>query len=208
MARRTKIQRERDLKELARRYLQGEYQADIAADLGVSQSTISADLKKLQRRWQASALVDLNAAKAQELAKIDNLEREYWEAWTRSCADAETVVKKAKEATQTIKGQAGDPRFLAGVQWCIERRCKLLGLGNHFDSAGAGHVQIDQDAVVGVSLQRGHGGGSVGTDGDFVPHAGQLQTHQLLERFFVVGEQQLQSLMGLGTDFRSPSVLP
>ena len=133
MARRSKAQRERDLAQISQRYLRGEPQTRIAETLDVSQQTVSNDLKELQRRWQASALVDLNAAKAQELAKIDNLEREYWEAWERSCEDAGTVVKKAKEggakeATQTIKGQAGDPRFLTGVQWCIERRCKLLGL--------------------------------------------------------------------------------
>ena len=29
---------------------------------------------------------------------------------------------------KTSMGQAGDPRFLAGVQWCIERRCKIIGI--------------------------------------------------------------------------------
>ena len=24
--------------------------------------------------------------------------------------------------------QTGDPRYLAGVQWCVEQRCKILGL--------------------------------------------------------------------------------
>ena len=26
------------------------------------------------------------------------------------------------------RGQAGDPAFLAGVQWCIGQRCKILGI--------------------------------------------------------------------------------
>ena len=34
----------------------------------------------------------------------------------------------------------------------------------------------------------------VGTDGDFVPHARQFDTHQLLQRFFVVREQDAQTM--------------
>jgi DNA-binding transcriptional regulator LsrR (DeoR family) len=120
-------------------YLQGWLQADIATELSIDQSTVSRDLKALQKQWLASALIDFNEAKAQELAKIDRLEREYWEAWRRSCEDAETVkqrgapgdeVGKVKTASveRTVKGQAGDPRFLVGIQWCIERRCKVLGI--------------------------------------------------------------------------------
>ena len=62
---------------------------------------------------------------------------------------------------------------------------------------GARHVEIHQEAVVGVALQGGQGGGAVGADGHFVAHARQLQPHQLLQRPLVVGEQQLQSFMGL-----------
>ena len=132
--------RQRDAAQIARDrrlasdlYLQGKLQAEIAEALGVDQSTVSRDLAALHRKWLDSALVDFSEAKAQELAKIDRLEREYWRAWERSCEDAETMTQKAragraKEATKVTKGQAGDPRFLAGVQWCIERRCKILGI--------------------------------------------------------------------------------
>lgn len=129
----------RDRRKIADLYLKGRIQADIAQEIGVSQQTISNDLKALHREWLDSALVDFNEAKAQELAKIDRLEREYWQAWERSCEDAETVTEKARasrgaekpdsvEKTKQAKGQAGDPRFLAGIQWCIERRCKILGI--------------------------------------------------------------------------------
>jgi hypothetical protein len=105
----------------------------------MSQQTVSLDIKALQNEWLASALIDFNEAKAQMLAKIDRLEREYWMAWERSCQDAETVTEKARasrgsekpdsvEKTKQAKGQAGDPRFLNGVQWCIEQRCKILGI--------------------------------------------------------------------------------
>ena len=127
----------RDRRRIADMYLQGMLQAEIGEVLGLAQQTISRDLKALHKEWKDAALIDFHTAKAKELARIDRLEREYWRGWERSCEDAEVTVTKArelvgggvsKEAAQTKKGQTGSPQFLAGVQWCIERRCKLLGL--------------------------------------------------------------------------------
>ncbi len=134
--RRSGSQIARDRRRIADMYLEGRLQVDIAQELGLSTPTISRDIAALQAEWLSSALYDFNEAKAREIAKIDRLEREYWIAWERSCEDAETETsksavvgdKKRAEATKTTKGQAGDPRFLSGVQWCIERRCKLLGI--------------------------------------------------------------------------------
>lgn len=139
---RTTFQREHDLLTISRRYLAGDIQVDIAHDLGLSQQQISYDIKALQRRWLDSAVSNIDEAKARELAKVDNLELEYWQAWKRSQEDAETVKQKGTpvntpdgeskiktaDIEKTTKGQAGDPRFLQGVQWCIERRCKILGV--------------------------------------------------------------------------------
>jgi len=118
-------------------YLRGWLQVDIAEELKIDQSTVSRDLSALQEEWINSALVDIDEARAKELAKVDKLEREYWDAWDRSIQDAERETKKAiavgdkevkREATKTTEGQAGDPRFLSGVQWCINKRCEILGL--------------------------------------------------------------------------------
>lgn len=131
--RRSTAQLARDRRKIADLYLQGWIQADIAAELGISQPTVSNDIAALQSDWLASALIDFNEAKAAELAKIDRLEREYWQAWSRSCENAESVTQEGTadgvdKVKKTSKGQAGDPRFLQGVQWCIERRCKILGV--------------------------------------------------------------------------------
>lgn len=126
----------RDRLHISGLYLQGWIQADIADEVGVDQSTISRDLKTLQQEWLDSTLVNFDEAKAKELAKIDHLECEYWSAWQRSQEDAESETTKMVEvqsgkrleAQTQRKGQAGDPRFLTGVQWCIEQRCKVLGI--------------------------------------------------------------------------------
>ena len=126
--------------QIAARYLRGEYQVEIAAALGISQQQVSYDLKAIRAAWLASAVRDFDALKAQELAKIDAVEREYWLAWERSKKDKEISVQEGGEVDpQTRKprikkvvmrkeGRAGNPAFLAGVLTCIERRCAILGL--------------------------------------------------------------------------------
>jgi len=126
-------------------YLRGDLQADIAAELKLSQSTVSNDLATLQNEWRQSSLIDINDRKAYELARVDDLEREYWSAWKRSQEDAEIriVVKKGVDVekegktksritpikdTKRTEGQSGNPAFLRGIEWCINKRCELLGL--------------------------------------------------------------------------------
>ena len=92
----------------------------------------------LHAEWLASALVDISEAKSRELARLDDLERTYWAGWQRSQDPVEVINKRAVEThagrritvnTQS-SDQVGDPRFLAGVGWCIEQRCKLLGIAS------------------------------------------------------------------------------
>ena len=122
--------------EVARLYLEGRTQADIGAQLGLSRQQIGYDLGAVRQEWLQSSLVDFNAKKAEELARIDKLEREYWSAWEASKQDRQT---STTEQTTGAEGerlkaairktdQTGDPRYLAGVERCIEQRCKLLGL--------------------------------------------------------------------------------
>jgi len=135
--RRDAAQLARDRRRIAEMYLHGVLQADIADELHIDQSTVSRDLKALQDEWRASSLIDIDEAKARELARIDELERTYWDGWRRSKEDAEIERKRVTEggkdgrkyeAGTETKGQVGDPRFLQGVQWCIERRCKVIGI--------------------------------------------------------------------------------
>jgi hypothetical protein len=103
---------EADRATIARRYLQGRTQAEIAAELGMTQQMVSYDLQVVRQRWRQSGIRDLDEAKAIELAKLDELERTYWEAWRASVQAA----------------PPGTPTYLQGVLGCIDRRVKLLGL--------------------------------------------------------------------------------
>lgn len=133
MPKRTTFQREKDLQEIATRYLRGEFQATIAIDLKVSQQAVSDDLRTLRDRWRKATVMQLDEAKAKELAKIDHLELTYWTAWQESRGEkSKTLTRatqdKARTLAQVMKEQGdGNPAFLAGVQWCIEQRCKIMG---------------------------------------------------------------------------------
>jgi len=120
--------------EVAARYLRGEYQTAIAQSLGIDQAQVSRDLKAIRAQWLASAIRDFDAAKAEELAKVDAVEAEYWLAWERSKKDKEIATQEAggdgkkKKISLRREGQAGNPAFLEGVLKCISKRCEILGL--------------------------------------------------------------------------------
>lgn len=153
--RRTQVQREADLVIISELYLKGKSTRAIAGHLGLSQSQIMYDIKDILARWEEKAIRNIDALKNQELARINMLEREYWEGWERSQADkvvtSKATKRKAAELgdgrdddgepteivdpgsievtdTEQITGNVGNPAFLAGVQWCISERCKLLGI--------------------------------------------------------------------------------
>ena len=141
---RTKHQREHDLHRISELYLQGLKQAEIAEQLEVSRQQVSYDLKILRQRWQQAALVNLDEKKALELARIDQLERKYWQAWEESRQARETTTSSTEKigagegtartsplrqkAAMRKEARDGNPAFLEGVQWCINKRCVILGL--------------------------------------------------------------------------------
>lgn len=123
--------------------------------IGLAQ--ISHDLVEIRRRWQEKYLTTMDEAKSRELAHLDKLEMAYWDGWLRSINDANKEIseiiedsskydipitgpesrlrppvplpthtrKKAKKLTEK---RDGDPKFLEGIKWCIDERCKIMGL--------------------------------------------------------------------------------
>lgn len=128
---------------VAERYLRGAYMSQIADELEVDTATISRDLAELRKEWLERSINHIDQKKAIELAKLDQLELTYWDAWVRSQRDAESetmeqigvakgadgqIIGDRVKKTKKREGQAGDPRFLDGVLKCIAKRCELLGL--------------------------------------------------------------------------------
>ena len=110
---RNPFQIERDRQTIARLTLRGVTQAEIAKRLKMTQPMVAYDLAAVRKEWQAREANALAEARAVTMAQLDELQRTYWTSFARS---------------KTRRRAAGDPRFLAGVSSCIERRCRLLGL--------------------------------------------------------------------------------
>jgi hypothetical protein len=120
--------------------LRGISQWEIGRQLGVTQQCIAKDVRALEREWLASAVVDIDAAKAKELARIDRLERVAWRAWRRSCQRKEKASTRMEKKVDQDPKQAktisskqtelrdGNPEYLKRVEWCINNRCELLKL--------------------------------------------------------------------------------
>ncbi|HKO24517.1 MAG TPA: helix-turn-helix domain-containing protein [Chloroflexota bacterium] len=147
---RSSVQRVRDRAEIAQTYLRGEPQHAIAQRLGLSRQQIGYDLQLIRAEWRQSAMRDFEAHKAEELAKLDAMEAEYWAAWQRSQqelvhsteehVDDEIAVPSGKRhgrmkvprsrsrVSQRTEAQHGNSAFLFGIERCIEQRCKILGL--------------------------------------------------------------------------------
>jgi hypothetical protein len=106
-------------------------QVAIAERLNVDQSTVSGDLRAVRREWRDSTLRDFDLAQAEELKKIDRVEREAYAAWEQSKKPAQSAVVNGNidsQSRKTIKNRHGDPRMLDIVLKCIAARRTILGL--------------------------------------------------------------------------------
>jgi hypothetical protein len=125
-----------DRQMIAHLYLTGKKQWEIGLEMNLTQARISQELKIVRKAWLDSSIRDFDKAKAEELAKIDRLEVEYWDAWKRSCETREKHItttrtnERGDESGARVERENlyGDPRFLQGVERCIEQRCKIFGL--------------------------------------------------------------------------------
>jgi len=112
--------------------LKGWTQSAIAEKLDAAQSTVSTDLKALQREWIESAAQDAEVIRSKMWAELEMVKREAWKAWERSQQPAETDVvsgqSENRQMRRTRKQQHGDPRFLEIIQKSIAQKRALLGL--------------------------------------------------------------------------------
>src|SRR5262249_49125648 len=78
-------------KRVAEAYLRGQMQGQTARQEGVDRGTIARDLAAIRADWLASSIRDFDAARAEQLAKVDRIEQLATDGWERSCRDAEAL---------------------------------------------------------------------------------------------------------------------
>ena len=151
--RRSTAQIARDRRVISNLYMKGWLQSDIANELGISDATVSRDLRTLYKRWERSSLVDIDSKKAEELAKIDHLEREYWEAWERkhpprSFRDGDYLPLLGENWRLSLREEAGRRRPL------IRHESSPLSAGTIKLTLPAGLDEASRRELAGGSLQR------------------------------------------------------
>jgi predicted transcriptional regulator len=138
-------------------YMQGVAQHVIAERLGISQQTVSRDVREAEATWLADLKGNIDLIKAAHLAKLEHLAATYWDAWERSKKQA--VSKTARrhvrtgkdgkplegqtegepvETIATMTDQVGNPAFLAGIERIMQEKAKLFGLYQQLDPSQLG----------------------------------------------------------------------
>ena len=72
-------------KDVAEAYLRRETQLSVAERLGVNEKTVRRDLAVVRKEWLKASQDAFDQRKAEELARIDRIERKAEDAWERSC---------------------------------------------------------------------------------------------------------------------------
>lgn len=171
-----------DAKTVANLYLRGRKYREIEELTGLGRGTIADHVQALLGEWREDAIRDIGLAKELELAKINQLEVAYWNAWDLSTKKhtVETIKSRPIPAPATereplqldgvplntrraqpvrqdelilerlVKTEKteGNPQWLIGIQWCINKRCEILGLNApreaHLAGPGGGPLNISQ----------------------------------------------------------------
>lgn len=104
-------------------------------------STISRYIREIHDNYRLIALQDAAIHIASQLAKLDLMEKELWLAWDRSTGElVETTTGRRQTSSNSFdsavvkkKQREGNPKIMALIQGCWDRRSKLTGIMNEKD---------------------------------------------------------------------------
>jgi uncharacterized protein YjcR len=113
---RTPGQREKDREIISEMWVQKVPQRIMAERLGISQSQVFREIQKLKQRWQESADCNTKEVIGDSLEELRYCKARLWEAYERSCKDAETSTTSIQngEFVGEGGGEAGLGRPHAG----------------------------------------------------------------------------------------------
>lgn len=140
---------------------QGRTERQIAAELGVDQSTVHAALARASDAYLASVQGDVARLKAEQSAVLQHAQAEALAAWERSKGGLKHVRKSSREkaegepaapasVVQEWQEDAGDPRYLAEVRAASEALLKVWGLNaaQKHELTGAGGAPLKGEVTV------------------------------------------------------------
>lgn len=147
----TSLEREQYKNRIVEMYVKRKRQGEIAAELGISQAAVSQWIRKITKEWRDSRFQNLDQLKFEELHRINAMEAEMYEMWELSKGKKKkTSLKeelgKLEIETPGVAGsrknaipmgyriqdketeQEGNMEYWHAIEWCVDRRCKLIGL--------------------------------------------------------------------------------
>ena len=107
----------------------GKTQAQIAAELGVHQTTIGKAVRRVEERLQAEFKEARLRGRIHQLARLDHIYAEAIAAFTRSKLSQAASASWRPEALEVPPAERpGDPRFLNAAMTALAEKRKILGL--------------------------------------------------------------------------------
>ena len=146
-------QRRERMESVVKLYLTGKSVLDIAKAHNVDRGRIYQDLRAARAIWRKRNDRSAEALISEEIAKIDRIEAAAWDGWEKSRQDAveiseDTDVAGKKSNGKKTKGQSGNCAFLAQALACVDKRCKMLKIGEYATEESAKLAGIMVEIVV------------------------------------------------------------
>lgn len=137
-------------------------QVNIPLGYTISHVTVYHHTKEILEEWRESRKEMINTIVEREVAKLDMMEFEAWQAWEQSkkgksktkvtggrIVNGQIAESAPGTAERTIETTTGDPRYMMIVLTCIDKRRELLGYGaakkvEHSGSITVGVASMDE----------------------------------------------------------------
>lgn len=137
LIKRTKNEVENDRDAIKGLILKNKSPKEISQELGIPYPLVVSDLNAISKRWQ-EAVIDLDISKAEQLEKLNLLEKELWASWEKSKTETRksTLTARSQAGSQNprdrteeiIEETPGDVRYIEQIMKIIQERNKLLGI--------------------------------------------------------------------------------
>lgn len=140
--------------------------SEIAKVLGVSTSKVASYIKAIREEWSLLTSSNFKEFQAQELIKLDQIEREAWLSWEKSkqtrTKKKTTYIKESpsrdpmaalimteelvldSEVREEVETE-GDPKYLDVIMKSMAHRAKILGVDKVNVNVFSANININQD---------------------------------------------------------------
>ncbi len=129
---RSREQRLYDQRRIAELRLKRCTQQEIADEVEVSPATVKRSLRKIEDEWREAAKAAIDEYKMEELARLEQMERELWAQWAASKQEQTKRIVEEKQGGRQVRLETttavGEPRFMTLLVQISQRRSSLLGL--------------------------------------------------------------------------------